>query len=408
VAALAVGALIVPTADASSSSKGKALHDQQKQVKTQEKQTQQDLDGESQALIKANAALASAERQLGAAQAHLASVDRQLAAAKKADQVLQGQLATAKARLATAQSAVKAGRSDVDDQRVAAQTALLQGYLHGDPSLQELQTLVEGRPLSALTSQEAYGAAVGNMQTNAYQQLESSQVLLAVHADDLKDAAAAVASAEKAAAAKVAEITGLQQQAAAAQQAVASLVASRRTARAEAAATKAQDRTKLAQLQKKEAQIQKQILAQAKHDVNRSVATTTGMFLPPVANTYITSPYGWRIHPIYHYWGLHDGDDLHAPCGTPEVAVGTGKVISEYYSDVWGNRLYLDLGRINGHSYTAIYNHISVYKSHVGEVVGRGQTVSLAGTTGWSTGCHIHFTIMKDGTAVDPTHLIGM
>ena len=159
-----------------------------------------------------------------------------------------------------------------------------------------------------------------------------------------------------------------------------------------------------------EQKITRQILAEAaKHGSKRHVSSTSGMFQKPVANTYITSPYGWRIHPIYHYWGLHDGDDFHAPCGTHEVAVGTGKVVSEYYSSVWGNRLFLDLGTINGDQYTAIYNHIEdgEYKAHVGEVVEQGQTIALAGTTGWSTACHLHFTIMKNGTAIDPMTVLG-
>ncbi len=51
---------------------------------------------------------------------------------------------------------------------------------------------------------------------------------------------------------------------------------------------------------------------------------------------------------------------------------------------------------------TLIYNHISSYRSHTGDRVGRGDVVAYAGTTGWSTGCHLHFTVLLDGTAVDP------
>ena len=116
----------------------------------------------------------------------------------------------------------------------------------------------------------------------------------------------------------------------------------------------------------------------------------------------ITSPYGWRIHPIYGYWGLHDGIDFSAPCGTPMHAGAGGTVISEYYSSVWGNRLYLDVGEVNGKRMTLIYNHISSYKARTGAHVGRGDVVAYSGTTGWSTGCHLHFTVMLDGTAVDP------
>ena len=119
-------------------------------------------------------------------------------------------------------------------------------------------------------------------------------------------------------------------------------------------------------------------------------------------NGPITSPYGYRVHPIYHYWGLHDGDDFGAPCGAPLVAVRGGKVLTEYYSSVWGNRLYLNVGMINGKFITVIYNHLSRYRVGSGAVVKRGEVVGYVGTTGWSTGCHLHFTVMENGKPVDP------
>ena len=57
---------------------------------------------------------------------------------------------------------------------------------------------------------------------------------------------------------------------------------------------------------------------------------------------------------------------------------------------------------INGKNVTVIYNHLSAYRSSVGQSVSRGQVVGLIGTTGWSTGCHTHFTVMENGTPVDP------
>jgi murein DD-endopeptidase MepM/ murein hydrolase activator NlpD len=82
--------------------------------------------------------------------------------------------------------------------------------------------------------------------------------------------------------------------------------------------------------------------------------------------------------------------------------VANGTVMSEYYSSVWGNRLYLNLGMINGKNVTVIYNHLSGYRAHTGNHVSRGQVVGWVGTTGWSTGCHLHFTVMVNGTPVDP------
>jgi murein DD-endopeptidase MepM/ murein hydrolase activator NlpD len=69
---------------------------------------------------------------------------------------------------------------------------------------------------------------------------------------------------------------------------------------------------------------------------------------------------------------------------------------------VWGNRLYLNLGMVNGDFITVIYNHLSGYNVEVGATVGRGDVVGYVGTTGWSTGCHLHFTVMENGKPVDP------
>jgi murein DD-endopeptidase MepM/ murein hydrolase activator NlpD len=136
----------------------------------------------------------------------------------------------------------------------------------------------------------------------------------------------------------------------------------------------------------------------AHHSVNEG---NHGPLMRPVPG-YVTSAFGWRMHPIYGYWGLHDGTDFHAPCGTPLQASGNGRVISEYYQSAWGNRLILDLGRVRGHGVAVIYNHISGYRAHTGQVVRRGETLAYAGTTGWSTACHLHFTVMVDGQPRDP------
>lgn len=405
-AAVAVGGLFTSAAQADH---GHQLKQQQHAVQGQEKHAQRDLDGSSRQLIAAQQALGSAVAQLNGARRYLASVDARLLQARAAHQALVVQLQASRAQLDQSRSAAAAGLASVASQRTAVRQSILHSYGAGSPQMAVTQALIDGTSLDDVALQQSYNAAQSQLQANTYQQLQSAQVLLTVHQQDVARATARVAAQEQQAADAVAQILKLRTQAVAARDRVAQLVVGRRSAERAAADARAADAAVLARLKKREIQIEKKILALAATDPNRTVAQTSGMFLSPVAgNTYITSPFGWRMHPIYHYWELHNGDDLAAPCGTPEVAIATGRVIEEYYNVAWGNRLYLDLGNVNGHNYTAIYNHISAYRSHVGEVVGRGQTVALAGTTGWSTGCHLHFTIMRDGVAIDPTHLIGM
>ncbi|MEP9381454.1 peptidoglycan DD-metalloendopeptidase family protein [Nocardioides cheoyonin] len=403
--AVATIALAAPGADAEDHRH--QLEQKQKHVHAQQKQAAHDLDESSAALRKASAALRTASARLTRARSHLDEVNGKLAVARRADARLRRELAEKREQLREARSALSEGKKDVEDQRDELRDHALDTFSQGDPALQQLSALMGAGSLEDLTRQQAYGDAVTGTQDNTLQRLQAAQAVLTVREQDVSDATDAVAAKEDEAAEKVAEVKSLRHDAILARNQVLVLFDDRKKAARAAARVRAHDRAVLARLQKREEAIRKQILKLAAKAANRHVSNLGGMFATPVLNTYITSPYGWREHPIYHYWGLHNGDDLHAPCGTPERAIDTGKVIATYYSSVWGNRLYLSLGRINGHSYVAVYNHISAYKAHVGQVVGRGDTVAYAGTTGWSTACHLHFTILRDGNPVDPARLIG-
>jgi murein DD-endopeptidase MepM/ murein hydrolase activator NlpD len=83
-------------------------------------------------------------------------------------------------------------------------------------------------------------------------------------------------------------------------------------------------------------------------------------------------------------------------------AAGPGTVLSSYWSSVYGNRLIVDHGIVRGVGLATIYNHATRYIVGVGQRVSRGQIIGYVGSTGWSTGCHLHFTVMVNGKAVDP------
>ncbi|GAB4012018.1 M23 family metallopeptidase [Nocardioides ultimimeridianus] len=383
------------------------LHHQQHQVHGQIKQVAGDLDDVSSQVLRITTRLRVAQGRLTVARTTLARTRRQLTSARVVEQRLQGQLRTAQQRLEGAIAAVTVARNQVVVQRAITAGSVIDYATEHNPSLAAVDSYLSAGSLQDLNSgATAQDIVVGDEQIQL-QALQTKQADLQQRRVQVQTTRNQVRAHRASAQRTVVRIRGLVRSAAATQQRVRKLVVTTRNARAAAVRAKRADLAKLRKLHREEAAIKRKILAATSGDANHHVGTTHGMFLSPVANTYITSPYGWRMHPIYHYWGLHDGDDLHAPCGTPEVAVGRGKVIEQYYSDVWGNRLYLDLGRINGHGYVAIYNHISAYRSHVGEQVSRGETLALAGTTGWSTACHLHFTLMRDGATVDPAPYIG-
>ncbi len=122
-------------------------------------------------------------------------------------------------------------------------------------------------------------------------------------------------------------------------------------------------------------------------------------------SSYITSKFGMRLHPVLKYWKLHDGTDFAASCGTPIRAAASGVVTERYFNAGYGNRLLIDHGKVGGNYLTTGYNHAIRYTVGVGARVSKGEVIGYAGTTGYSTGCHLHFMTWKNGTLVNPTSL---
>lgn len=119
----------------------------------------------------------------------------------------------------------------------------------------------------------------------------------------------------------------------------------------------------------------------------------------PVPGVYrITSKFGPRLHPIHKTWRNHNGIDIGAPGGTPIVAAASGKVILAKYSSSYGNYVIID----HGSGYATLYAHCSKLLVSVNQAVARGETIAKVGSTGWSTGNHLHFGVQIHGEWVDP------
>ena len=134
--------------------------------------------------------------------------------------------------------------------------------------------------------------------------------------------------------------------------------------------------------------------------------TSGGSTAPPVySSSYvwpcggdITSEFGWRTHPIYGDSRFHAGVDIGASSGTPVACAGNGTVISAGWNGGYGNCVIVDIG--NGLS--AVYAHLSAINVSSGETVAAGQTVGAVGSTGDSTGSHLHYEVRLYGSPVSP------
>ena len=119
-----------------------------------------------------------------------------------------------------------------------------------------------------------------------------------------------------------------------------------------------------------------------------------------VAGGYISSPFGYRTHPIYHTVRLHAGVDLAPGCRAPIYAAREGRVVYAGPNGTFGNYVKVD----HGGGWTTGYAHIvsGGIKVRVGDNVSAGTNIALVGSTGASTGCHLHFEVRHNGIAQDP------
>ena len=141
-------------------------------------------------------------------------------------------------------------------------------------------------------------------------------------------------------------------------------------------------------------QIEKDILA-----AQRAVEYAGGELAWPVPGHYrITSHYGGRIHPITGVWSTHGGTDIAAPNGAPIVSSNDGVVIFAGYHYSYGNYIIVD----HGGGIATLYAHCSKLLAWQGQAVSKGETIALIGSTGESTGNHIHYEVRVNGVRKNP------
>ena len=325
-------------------------------------------------------------------------------AAARLDARMQARLQAAEHRLAVARVALDAARKRVTEQRIAIGRLAASNYANGDPALMGLSVMLNSQDPAEVTTQMNTVTALMSRQTTLLEELKIARAQMVAQEAAVEKARAAVAVQRQAARANLVRKQSLERAAAAARAEVARLYARARSAEVAASRARRADQRQLRAAKRQEAKIRRLIIERARRQHGGYSGNTGGFLFRPVPGP-VTSPFGWRRHPIYGYWGLHDGTDFSAPCGTPNHAAGSGTVISKVWSSVYGNRLYLDLGRVNGKNMTVVYNHLSGYSASTGERVRRGETIGYSGSTGWSTGCHLHFTVLPQRQPGEPDEL---
>ena len=133
-------------------------------------------------------------------------------------------------------------------------------------------------------------------------------------------------------------------------------------------------------------------------------APSSSGWVCPVPYYTLTSPFGMRVHPIRGTWTMHNGVDLAAAQGTPIYAAKSGKVTVTSYQ-AGGAGYYVSIN--HGDGFSSIYMHMTHYIVSPGQYVTAGQVIGYVGSTGGSTGPHLHFGISYNGTYVNPMQYIS-
>ncbi|MFH1454254.1 MAG: peptidoglycan DD-metalloendopeptidase family protein [Armatimonadota bacterium] len=150
-----------------------------------------------------------------------------------------------------------------------------------------------------------------------------------------------------------------------------------------------------------EAQLEQLIRERQRANIKNKVTSpyaASGKFSWPTSSKYITSPFGWRTHPIYGRVRFHSGIDIAAGYGAPIYAACDGVVIFSGWYGGYGYAMIID----HGGGYSTLYGHCSALYKKCGQRVARGQHIANIGSTGQSTGPHLHFEIRQNGTPINP------
>lgn len=413
--ALALGCL--PHAQAASRSAIESLQSQQASLSVQKAELQKKLDGirssQGQALNKKNLV----EQQLNVLNQQIQVSEDLLAQYAQQITEKEAELEAAKAKEARYQAEFEARvrameeRGNVSYWSVLFQASDFSDLLDRidmigeimDADDQVLDQLAEARQAVAQAKADLEASRQGQQETLAQQQSQQAQLqvqqaevdrliqeitaqsdVYARQIEQLEDSQDAVA--QQIAQAEATYQKQLAAEKAAAEQAAQKAAAEKAAAEKAAAAAKAAAE-KAAQQKQQTSSSSGGGSTSSGSQSSQTTASASG-FLWPIASSHrVTSPFGWRTHPITGRQHLHGGIDIAAPNGTPILAAKAGVVVISLYGSSYGN--YVVLSHPDGTR--TLYAHMSQRSVSAGDTVSQGQTVGLVGSTGSSTGNHLHF-----------------
>lgn len=387
-----------------------------------------ELGGVNEELADTYLALAETELMIPQAQQELEDAQAELALAREEDQLTGERLTAAQDEEKELSGAVETGQNEVDRSDDELAEVAISAYKGGALPSPSTIYIGGGSPQDTVDRSMNYRITMAS-QGSRLDTLRSDQAVTENSADRLTAVREEIDALKLEAEAAVERTTTAEEAAATAKADLDALYATQQSQRDDLEAKKTQYQEDEANLETRSSTLDEEIEELARQerereerarqqeqeeaqppqdsggDSSNSSANTGGGWVYPV-NDRLNSNFGWRYHPIYHTRKLHAGVDFPSACGTAVGSTHSGRVIARTYNSGAGNKIILSHGIHNGKLLTSSYHHLQSYALPVGAQVSAGETVGYVGTTGSSTGCHLHFEIQEDGNSINPTNYI--
>lgn len=352
----------------------------------------------TRAVVKARKTLARTQAKLPAARAALWQAQSAEVAARTIYNRAAADAALAKAAYEESLAKVAAKQAEIDQLQIEVNQFARAVYQQGQASQWEI--VLEAQSPADLTSRIETIKSVAQANANSLNDLNEAKVQLAVEATNAAETKKSMVKAAGVAKTALQNASAARAAAAAAKATVDSLIAE------QAAALKVAERDRAKVKRQYDLLKAEQLrLSQKSKTGSRGSGDpqATGPLSWPMPGYKAGGGVGWRVHPVYRYRSCHTGVDIGAPLGTKIRASATGIVLSTGWSTAYGNVTLLD----HGDGLVTMYAHQSKVLVKAGQVVTDGDTIGLVGSTGYSTGPHLHFEVHINGVPYNPMGWFG-
>lgn len=357
------------------------------------------LNQASKAVIAAGASLLDAQAKLPAARQIMASANTLETQATATYNSASAELAVAKAAFTASQAKVTSKEAEISQLQIKVDQFARSVYQQGPTSQWEI--ILESESPSDLTVRLQSIKAVSSSTAQSLDELVIAKDQLAIDA-----AAAETVRLEMQRIADIASQALINAQAAADRAAAAKAEVDRLVNQEAAALKVAENDKKRVQAEYNELRAEQiRIAALAKRAGSQGPVDpqATGPLSWPLPGYAAGGGVGWRVHPVYKYRSCHTGVDSGAPGGTPIRAAASGVVLSTSVSRAYGNLTLID----HGGGVVTMYAHQSRFGVSPGQAVGNQEVIGYVGTTGFSTGNHLHFEVHLNGVPYNPMGWFG-